>query len=159
MNISIVAARSLNGIIGNGLKIPWVVKGEQALFKKITMGGILIMGRKTFDSLGRALPGRETIIISRNENYNCDQGKVCSSLQSALAEAEKLKKSVFIAGGGQIYELALPVVNTVHISTIEKEVSGDVPFPKFPTKEFILAEEHRFTSNVDYTYQRFERRK
>ena len=69
MDTAIIAARSLNGIIGNGSSIPWRVKGEQAMFKKITMGGILIMGRKTFDAIGRPLPGRLTIIITRNLDY------------------------------------------------------------------------------------------
>ena len=70
MNISLVAAKSENGVIGNGNEIPWSAKGEQKLFKEITIGGVLIMGRKTYDSIGKPLPGRETIVIRRGtKNY------------------------------------------------------------------------------------------
>ena len=71
-----IVARSRNGIIGNGDEIPWKVKGEQRLFKQITMGGTLVMGRKTFASIGKALPGRETIVISRNKNFSSEHCKV-----------------------------------------------------------------------------------
>ncbi|RPG50033.1 MAG: dihydrofolate reductase [Gammaproteobacteria bacterium TMED1] len=153
-----IAARSLNGIIGSGDKIPWKVRDEQRLFKKITMGGTLIMGRKTFVSIGKALPGRDTIVISRNKNFSSDHCKVCPSLQVAFAEAKKLAKSIFVAGGGEIYKLALPFVKTVHISTIETQAQGDIYFPDFPTKDFILIEERKFESTINYIYQRFERR-
>ena len=73
-------------------------------------------------------------------------------------EAKKLAKSIFIAGGGEIYELALPFVKTVHISTLQTQARGDVYFPAFPTKDFILIEERKFESNINYVYQRFERR-
>jgi len=158
VNISMIVARSRNGIIGDGDEIPWKVKGEQKLFKQITMGGTLVMGRKTFASIGKALPGRETIVISRNKNFRSEHCKVCPSLQAAFEEAKKLAKSIFIAGGGEIYKLALPFVKTVHISTLQTQARGDVYFPAFPTKDFILIEERKFESNINYVYQRFERR-
>ena len=158
MNISMIAARSLNGIIGSGDEIPWEVRDEQRLFKQITMGGTLIMGRKTFVSIGKALPGRETIVISRNKNFTSEHCKICPSLQEAFTEAKKLANPIFIAGGGEIYKLALPFVKIVHISTIEIQAQGDIYFPDFPTKDFILIEERKFESNINYIYQRFERR-
>ena len=154
---SIVVARSLNGVIGNGSKIPWKVKGEQSLFKQITMGGTLVMGRKTFESIGLPLPGRKTIIVSRNKNYSHDGCEVCPSIESALRLGDKIKKPIFIAGGGEIYRLTLPIVETVHITTIQTEVTGEVYFPDFPNKDFELAEEREYTSNVNYFYQRYEK--
>ncbi len=157
MDTAIIAARSLNGIIGNGSSIPWRVKGEQAMFKKITMGGILIMGRKTFDAIGRPLPGRSTIIITRNLEYTREQCLVCHSLESALCRATMLDRPVFIAGGGDIYRQSLPLVNTVHLTTIQAEFCGDTRFPDFPTDDFTLEEEQFHTADINYIYQRYQR--
>tara|TARA_E500000331_G_scaffold341001_2_gene372902 strand:- start:2587 stop:3069 length:483 start_codon:yes stop_codon:yes gene_type:complete len=154
---SIVVARSLNGVIGNGSEIPWKVKGEQSLFKRITMGGTLVMGRKTFESIGRPLPGRTTIIISRNEHYRQDDCEVCPSIEAALQLGNEIEKPIFVAGGGEIYRLALPIVDTVHISTIQTKVTGDIYFPDFPTRDFELAEEREYESNINYVYQRYEK--
>ncbi len=157
MKAAIVVARSLNGVIGNGSKIPWKVKEEQSLFKQITMGGTLVMGRKTFESIGRPLPGRETIIVSRNKNYDQDGCNVCPSIEAALQLGDEINKPIFVAGGGEIYRLTLPIVDTVHITTIQTEVTGDVYFPDFPTPDFDLAEEREYESNVNYVYQRYEK--
>ncbi len=155
---SIVVARSLNNVIGHGQEIPWRVKGEQALFREITLGGTLVMGRKTFESIGRPLPGRETIIVTRNTEYAFEGCHTAPSLESALAKAEQLGRPVHIVGGGEIYAQALPIVDTVHLSTIQAEFDGDVFFPTFPTADFVEVEQKLFTSNIDYLYQRFERR-
>jgi len=157
MSVSIVVARSLNNVIGRDDEIPWRVKGEQKLFKEITMGGVLVMGRKTFESIGRPLPGRDTIIVSRNPGYSREGCTTATSLDSALAAARKTGKDVFIAGGGEIYRQALELVDGVHISTIGQEVDGDVFFPEFPVEGFRLVREKHYESNVDYTYQYFER--
>lgn len=157
MKTAIIVARSQNNVIGNGLNIPWKVKGEQLIFKRITQGGTLIMGRKTFQSIGRPLPGRTTIIVSRNQDYSQEGCTVCDSLEAAFELADQALKPVFVAGGGEIYQLALPLVDTVHISTIQADVSGDVLFPPFPPVDFTLAEEEFFESNINYVYQRYER--
>lgn len=161
METAIIAARSLNGVIGKGAGIPWKVKGEQAVFKRITMDGTLIMGRKTFESIGRALPGRETIIVTRNTGYSQAGCTICVSLASAHAVAREFGKRIFIAGGGEIYAQALtqalPLVSTVHLTTIQTTVEGDVYFPEFPTDDFSLVEEERHSSNIDFVYQRYQR--
>ena len=157
MDTAIIAARSLNGVIGNASSIPWRVKGEQAMFKKITMGGILIMGRKTFDAIGRPLPGRSTIIITRNLEYTREQCLVCHSLESAVCRATTLDRPVFIAGGGEIYRQSLPLVNTVHLTTIQADFSGDTRFPDFPTDDFTLEEEQFHAADINYIYQRYQR--
>lgn len=154
---AIVAARSLNGVIGRGDEIPWRVKGEQKLFREITMNGVLIMGRKTFESIGRPLPGRVTVIVTRDD-YDAPDCVITHGLDEALALAADMDKPVFIAGGGQIYEQSLPLVQSVHLSTIQTRVDGDVYFPEFPTSEFSLEREEMFESNIDYIYQYFERK-
>jgi dihydrofolate reductase (trimethoprim resistance protein) len=156
VTIALVAAQSLNQVIGNGPEIPWRVKGEQALFKKITMGGTLIMGRKTFESIGRPLPGRTTIIVTRNPDYTADDCLVTRSLDEALAEAGKLERPVYIAGGGEIYRQAIQRADALHLTTIHTEVEGDVLFPDLPA-DFKLVSEELHASNIDYTYRYYER--
>jgi len=157
MSVTIVVARSLNNVIGKDDGIPWRVKGEQKLFREITMGGVLVMGRKTFESIGRPLPGRDTIIVSRTPGYSHEGCTTAATLDAALDAATKTGKDVFIVGGGEIYRQALERVDGVHISTIGQEVDGDVFFPDFPVEGFRLVREKHYRSNIDYTYQYFER--
>lgn len=157
MKIAIVVARARNNVIGKGSEIPWRVKGEQKLFKEITLGGTLIMGRKTFESIGRPLPGRETIIVTRNPEYEAPGCQIASDLEEALKQAEVLARPTYIVGGGEIYRAALPVADAVHISDIDTEVEGDVTFPEFPTDEFRLVREQGYESNINYTYRYYER--
>ena len=158
MTVHIVAARSLNNVIGKGTEIPWHVKGEQKIFKKVTMGGTLIMGRITFDSIGRPLPGRSTIIVTRRKDYQQQGCLIANDLDKAMQLAADLGKPVFIAGGGEIYKQSLALTEIVHLTTIDTTVEGDVFFPVFPNPEFELVEEQSFKSNIDYIYQKFQRK-
>lgn len=157
MSVTLVAARSENNVIGRGSEIPWRAKGEQKLFKDITMGGALIMGRKTFDSIGRPLPGRETIIITRNADYEQAGCTTVHSLEAALAAASKMNRPAYIVGGGEIYRQALDIADGVHLTTVHVEVEGDIVFPDFPTDAFTLVSEQKFQSNLNYTYQYYEK--
>lgn len=158
MKTAIVAARSMNGVIGRGPEIPWQVKGEQKLFKSITTAGTLIMGRRTYESIGRPLPGRETIVISATFKTPPQGCLLASSLEQALEIADQLGRPVFVAGGGEIYRLAMPLADTVHLTTICTEVEGDVFFPTFPTPDFEMVSEKHFESNIDYIYRVYQRR-
>lgn len=151
-----VAAQSENQVIGRGLEIPWKVKGEQALFKKITINGTLIMGRKTFQSIGRPLPGRTTIVVSRDPDLAITGCETSTSLELAIARAAEINKPIFIAGGGELYRQALVIADEIHLTTIHTKVEGDVLFPEVPAN-FRLVEEKAFTSNINYTYRHFER--
>jgi dihydrofolate reductase (trimethoprim resistance protein) len=157
--ISIVAARSLNNIIGNDDKIPWRVKGEQKLFKDLTMGGCMIMGRKTFETIGRPLPGRKTIIVTRNDSYTSDGCECASDIPTALTLARSKNTPIHIVGGGEIYRkaLELDVVDIMHLTTIQAEVEGNVFFPEIPESEFTLVEKKEYHSNIDYVYECFQR--
>ncbi len=154
--IEMVAAQSENGIIGNDLEIPWRVKGEQKLFKDITMGGTLIMGRKTFDSIGRPLPGRTTIIVSRS-GYEADGCRTESSIQSAIDAAKQIDAPIFVVGGGEIYRQAMPMADGIHLTTIHASVEGNVSFPDLPD-DFELISETHYESNINYTYRHYRRK-
>lgn len=155
MVLQLIAARSKNQVIGNGPDIPWQAKGEQKLFRDITMGSTLIMGRKTFESIGRPLPGRETIIVTRDTNYRQGECQTAISLKAAIELANALGKPIFIAGGGEIYAQAMPLVDELHLTTIDVECEGDVFFPEFDAAGFELVSEKHFETNVKYVYQHF----
>jgi dihydrofolate reductase len=156
---SIVAARSDNNVIGNGSDIPWQVKGEQALFKEITLGGCLLMGRKTYESIGRPLPGRKTIILSRDDRYRQDGCLTATSLAAAMVTAAATDRPIFVVGGGQIYTEALPEATELHLTTIHTEVDGDVFFPHFEPAEFHLISSKKIHSNINYSYAHWRRNK
>jgi len=156
VKVAIVAAQSENQVIGRGLEIPWKVKGEQALFKQITLHGTLIMGRKTYQSIGRPLPGRTTIVVSRDPDLAITGCETSTSLALAIASAIALAKPIFIAGGGELYRQALVIADDIHLTTIHTKVEGDILFPDVPD-HFKLVEEKTFTSNINYTYRHFER--
>ena len=130
MEVIIIVAMSVNRVIGRGNEIPWHIPGEQLRFKKVTMGHSLIMGRKTFESIGRPLGGRENIIISRNKQYKAHGCEVVFSLDAAFRLCADQEK-VFVIGGEQIFKQALPVTQTIMLTTIQRPIKGDIYFPEF----------------------------
>ncbi len=158
-DIALIAAQSENRVIGCGPDLPWNLKDEQQLFKDITLGGVLVMGRKTFDSIGRPLPGRTTILVTRNAAYQPDGCLMASSVEAALAKAAQQcpGTGVYIAGGGEIYAQTMHLASTIHLTTVHITVEGDVFFPEVPKNEFTLVEEKKYSSSIDYTYRRYER--
>lgn len=152
MRLSLISAKSENSVIGNGPDIPWAAKGEQLLFKALTFNQWLLVGRKTFESMG-VLPNRKYAVISRTGISNVPEGAMLySSVESALEELKKITDQVFVAGGGQIYKSLISKVDTIHLSTVHIEVTGNVYFPEIP-KSYELVYEQYFKSNIDYTYQ------
>lgn len=126
--ISMIAAVARNGVIGADGGIPWHLPGDLPRFKRLTMGGALIMGRKTFDSIGRPLPGRQTIVATRDPEWSHEGATAVPNLQAALAAVED-GRSVHIAGGGEIYRLAMPLATRLEITEVEMEPEGDATFP------------------------------
>ena len=152
-----MAARSKNGIIGNGAEIPWRAKGEQLLFKAITYNQWLLVGRKTFESMG-ALPNRNYAVVSRSGFVSDnDNVLVFRSIESALQQLATLTDHVIVAGGGEIYKSLIADVDTLHLSTIDIEAEGDIEFPELPDR-FELVFEQRFQSNLNYCYQIWQKR-
>jgi len=152
MKLSLIAAVSENGVIGSGLDIPWTAKGEQLLFKALTFNKWLVVGRKTFNSMGK-LPNRKYAVVSRTESNHTDKDVVYfSSTESALEYLRTNTDHAFVSGGGEIYRTLLPIVDTIHLSRIHQDISGDVFFPDLP-KTFLKVFEQSFSSNINYTYQ------
>jgi len=152
MKLSLIAAVSENGVIGSGLDIPWSVKGEQLLFKAMTYNQWLIVGRKTFESMGR-LPNRKYAVISRSEMKSDDKDVFYfSSIDNALSTLKNITDHVFVSGGGEIYKALISRAETLHISTVHNEIEGDVFFPQIPDGYHKVFEQG-FSSNIDYTYR------
>ena len=152
---ALIAAMSRNRVIGRGDDIPWVAKGEQALFKKITSGGTVIMGRKTFDSIGRPLPKRHNIVITRKPRGNTDQLDFCKTVEAALELAATLARPIFVIGGGEIYARTINNASALHLTTIDIDVEGDVYFPTFDEAVFNLVDTQHFETNLKYSYRHY----
>ena len=121
---------SRNGVIGKDNAIPWRLPGELALFKRLTMGHPIVMGRKTWESIGRALPGRMNIVVTRNRGYVAAGASVAPSLDAALTAAADATE-VFVIGGAQLYAEALPRAQRLYLTTVDVEVGGDTRMPAF----------------------------
>ena len=133
MTVILIAAVARNGVIGNAGTIPWRVPGEQAFFKATTLGHTLVMGRATYDSIGRPLPGRTTIVLTRDPDWQAAGVTTAGSVEAALALAEG---DVYVAGGAAVYEAALPYADEQLLSEIDLEPEGDTYYPDFDRAEW-----------------------
>ncbi len=130
MLISIIVAMDRNRLIGNNNQLPWHLPADFAHFKSVTMGKPIIMGRKTYESIGKPLPGRTNIVLSRNTETQFE-GTVCvSNFEDAVAVVPDVKE-IMIIGGSTIYEMLLPIVNRMYITYVDAEFKGDAWFPEF----------------------------
>lgn len=162
MILSLIAAMSKNRVIGNQGKIPWHLPEDMTHFKESTMGHSIIMGRKTFDSIGKALPGRKNIVITRNAAWKNEGLKVVHSLPEALTLCQD-EKEVFIIGGAEIYTQAYPHVDRLLFTFIEQDFAGDAFFPDFPfEKDFQISSESSILfspkQKLSYRFVTMERR-
>ncbi len=132
MIVALVVAMGENRVIGKAGGLPWHIPGDLKLFKKTTMGKPIIMGRKTWESLGRALPGRTNIVISRDPAYSAEGAEVARSLDQALAVAAALSgEEIMVIGGAEIYRLALPKADRLYLTEVALKPDGDAFFPDF----------------------------
>ena len=131
MTVTLVAAVGANGVIGVDGDLPWRLPEDLKHFKQLTMGHPMIMGRATFDSIGSALPGRTTIVVTRNRAWAAEGVETAPSLEAALARARELDDDIFVVGGGQIYAQALEadIVDLLCITRVAAAPEGDVRFP------------------------------
>lgn len=141
--VTLIAAVGSNGVIGADNDMPWHLPEDFAFFKRTTMGHAMVMGRKTFDSIGRALPGRRTIVITRQSDWHHADVETVHSLDDALGLAGPVGE-VFVAGGGEIYAQAMPFAHRLLITEVDQEPAGDVRFPEIdPTQWHETAREQR----------------
>jgi dihydrofolate reductase len=155
--ISIIAALNRNRAIGRAGKLISKLPADLARFKKLTVGHPVIMGRKTFESIGRALPDRINIIITRDKKYRREGTIVVHSLNDAIAKAaEKENNEIFIIGGGEIYREAMPITDRLYLTLIENSETGDTFFPEYPEFKKIIAEK-KVASNPPFSFLTLEK--
>jgi dihydrofolate reductase len=130
-SLTLIAAYADNRVIGDHGAIPWRIPDDFAHFKATTMGGTLVMGRATYDSIGRPLPGRTTIVVTRDPDWTADGVLVAHSLDEALALAAEQPGEVFVAGGAQLYEQALPLATHQVLTEVRGSPDGDAHYPDF----------------------------
>ena len=158
MEIILIAAMAANRVIGRGNDIPWHIPGEQQRFKKITWGHTLIMGRKTYESIGRPLPGRRNIVVTRNTSYDAPGCEVASSFDDALSACEGNSR-VFIIGGAQLYALSLARATHIILTILDREIEGDIFFPVFSEDDYLITKSEQVTEPEKYTVYWYEKRK
>lgn len=131
MTVSIVVAMGDSGVIGRGGGLPWRLPEDLAHFKRVTLGHPMIMGRKTYESIGRVLPGRTTIVVTRQPDWAADGVVVALTLEEAIGVARQLDTEIFLVGGGQVYAQALErdLVDTLIVSHVHDAPAGDTYFP------------------------------
>ena len=158
--ISIIVAASENGVIGRQGELPWRLSDDLQHFKAITMGKPIIMGRKTWESIGRPLPGRRNIVITRQRGFAADGCDVVASLDDAITAAEDAQEIVVI-GGSQIYALALPLAERIYLTRVHADVEGDASFPAVDATRFCLvADEHHKAderNEFDFSFRVYDR--
>lgn len=159
MKISLIVAMAQNRVIGRENQMPWHLSEDLKYFKRVTMGKPVIMGRNTFESIGKPLPGRPNIVISRNPDYDADGISVVSSVQDALELSEQLTElddnaEVMIVGGAQIYAQTLPLAQRLYLTEVHAVVDGDAWFPAVNQAEWRLVarEDHPAAGNNPYSY-------
>jgi dihydrofolate reductase len=163
--ISLVVAASRNGVIGKNGGLPWHISSDLKLFKQITMGKPVIMGRKTWDSLPRKpLPGRRNIVISRKADQPLEGAEFVRGIDEALASAQAdHPPEIAVIGGGEIYRLFWPLANQVYLTEVDLDVEGDTFFPKINSDEWDLLEseahERGPNDSASFILKRFRRRK
>lgn len=128
--VVLVAAVARNRVIGSKGDLPWRLPADMKRFKAITLGKPMVMGRKTFESIGRPLPGRRTIVVTRDADWSADGVETARSLEAALALARSGQPDeIVVAGGGEIYAQALPLADALRLTWVEAEPAGDALFP------------------------------
>ena len=149
-----VCAMAPNRVIGRDNQIPWDLPEDRKHFVQVTRGHAIIMGRLTWESLGRPLPKRRNIVVSRQRNLALEGAEVASSLQAAIALARETDPEPRVIGGGQLYAEALPLATRIYLTVLDEPVEGDSYFPELPPNEWRCSEEQRGDRAVYRTLER-----
>ena len=149
--ISIIVAMGRNRAIGRDNSLVWHLPADLKHFKETTMGKPLIMGRKTFESVGKPLPGRTNVVVTRSKEFSAPGCIIADSLEQALSKVDG-EPEIFIAGGGEIYRQAIPLTDKMYITIIDHDFDADTHFPKFSEKEWKIVEENYQPANQKNQY-------
>lgn len=152
-HLSLIVATAKNGVIGLNNTLPWHLPEDLKRFKALTMGHHIIMGRKTYESLGRLLPGRTTVIVSRNVDYAVSGAKVAVDIKQAVGLCEN-DSEIFLIGGAQLYQAGLELANRLYLTEIEADIKGDAYFPELDFSQWqeISREQHISEQGLAFSY-------
>lgn len=156
--LTLIAAVARNGTIGKDNALPWRLSADLKRFKALTTGHPILMGRKTWESLGRPLPGRHNIVITRNAAYRAEGGTVVNSIDAAITAASG-DAEAFVIGGEEIYRLALPLADRLQLTEIGSDFAGDAVFPAFDRSQWreSFREAHVDENGLSYAFVTYER--
>ena len=154
MKLLLIVAKASNNAIGLKGRMPWHLSADLKRFKQITMGSPVLMGRKTFEAIGKALPGRENIVISRSAEYEAPECRVFPDIEAALRYLAD-RDEVFVIGGATLYQALLPVADYLYLTEIERSFTGDTFFPEFDWRQWqeLSREEIVDDASVDFSYR------
>nr|WP_063844334.1 trimethoprim-resistant dihydrofolate reductase DfrA13 [Escherichia coli]Q59408.1 RecName: Full=Dihydrofolate reductase type A13; AltName: Full=Dihydrofolate reductase type XIII; Short=DHFRXIII [Escherichia coli]CAA90683.1 dihydrofolate reductase [Escherichia coli] len=158
VRIYLVAAMGANRVIGNGPDIPWKIPGEQKIFRRLTESKVVVMGRKTFESIGKPLPNRHTVVLSRQAGYSAPGCAVVSTLSHVSPSTAEHGKELYVARGAEVYALALPHANGVFLSEVHQTFEGDAFFPVLNAAEFEVVSSETIQGTITYTHSVYARR-
>jgi dihydrofolate reductase len=153
MTISLVVAASENNVIGKDNRLLWHLPNDMKFFKNTTWGMPVIMGRKTFESLGKPLAGRTNIVMTRDKDWSAEGTRVAPDMQQAMkTAAETDAKEIFVIGGGEIFKQVLPQANRVYLTRVHAKLEGDTYFPELPASEWKLLTQLDFEADAKHRY-------
>lgn len=153
MRISLIVAKAQNNVIGRNNQLPWHLKDDLQNFKKLTLGHHILMGRKTFESIGKPLPGRMSLVLSSEPRPVEDQVVWFSSIWRAIKFAERAGETeLFIIGGEKIFKAAMYICDRIYLTEVKAEVEGDVYFPQLSLKNWKKVSEQNFSKNAENDY-------
>ena len=157
--ISLMVAHDPNRVIGFNNDLPWHIPEDLAYFKEKTMGKAMVMGRKTYESIGRPLPGRESIVITRNKEFSAKGVVVVHELEEAIEQAKEYAEEVMIIGGAEIFRISMDIADRLYITYIQSEYEGDTFFPNYgPEWKLVSTTEEMISKNgTAYSYLIYEK--
>lgn len=157
--ISLMVAHDPNGVMGVNNDLPWHIPEDLKYFKETTMGKAMVMGRKTYESIGRPLPGRLNIVITRNPDYQAEGVEVVQSLDKAIEIAREYAEEVMIIGGAEIFKRSMPLADRLYITEVHEEYDGDTFFPSYQEDWEVIKKTDQMTSKTGttFTYLVYER--
>ena len=167
IRLAMMVAKASNNVIGRNNKLPWYLPNDLKYFKQVTFGKPVIMGRKTWESLGKPLPGRTNIVITRQSGFQAEGAKVVATLDEAIAMAENVafidgQEEAVIMGGAEIYALALPRADRLYLTEVHAQVEGDTWFPEYDATEWNEIGREDFQAEgpnpYDYSFVVYERK-
>ncbi|MEU4608169.1 dihydrofolate reductase [Kribbella sp. NPDC023972] len=150
MSIILIAAVGANGVIGRDNDLPWRIREDLQRFKQLTLGHTLVMGRKTYDSIGRPLPGRRTVVVTRQPDWSADGVEAVHTLEEAL----EYDGHLYVAGGGEIYRQALPYADRLELTEVAHSPAGDVTFPTLTPQAWTETARHPRDGFTFVSYRR-----